>query len=504
MKLLHLRVFLPPLIFLLLTVGYSMWDAAHFLQIARQSNQWILDHFGWLFSWSTFAFLVVLGVIYVSPLAKVRIGGAKARPMLSKWRWFSITLCTTIATGILFWGPAEPLHHLHTPPTGLGLTAHSAEAATFAMSTLLMHWTLTPYGMYTIAGLVFALAYYNLKQPFSLGAMVYPTAGEASKGTLGTVIDVICLYGLVAGMAASLGTGLLSLTGGLETLLGMEQNHALLALVGLAIVGSFILSSASGLMKGIRILSDLNAKAFIALAIFLFLFGPIRFVLELGMRGVLDYVVHFFPRSIQLDPGLDSTWQGGWTIFYWANWLAWTPITAMFLGRLSLGYTVREFIQFNLLLPSLFSALWMMIFGGISLSLDLESGGSLYDVLRAQGEESVIYEILKEFPFGQWVSLLFLGIMFLSFVTAADSNTSAMSGMSTQDISPDNPEAPLLIKAIWGILIGAVAYLMVTTAGIEGIKMISVLGGFPSLFLLIAVAVGAVKLIGMARRGKLG
>ena len=133
-----------------------------------------------------------------SPIAQVKIGGKKAKPLLSKWRWFTITLCTTIAIGILFWGTAEPIYHLHAPPVGLGITPNSTEAAIFSLSTMFLHWTFTPYGIYTLASLMFALVYYNLKQPFNLGSLLYPLIGDRAHGKLSKVIDAICLYALVA------------------------------------------------------------------------------------------------------------------------------------------------------------------------------------------------------------------------------------------------------------------------------------------------------------------
>jgi choline-glycine betaine transporter len=495
MKSLNKVVFFPPLVFLILTVVFSLLSPDQFLEVVQGANNWVLTNFGWLFSWSTFAFLLILLVVYFSPLAKIRIGGRSQKPLLSKWRWFAITLCTTIATGILFWGPAEPLYHFNAPPLGLGLEAASREAATFSMSTIFMHWTLTPYGIYTIAGLLFALSYYNLKQPFSLGALLYPLFGKRAHGNLGRVTDIICLYGLVAGMAASLGTGILTLMGGMNIVLGIPKSNLLLGLIGLAIVVTFIISAASGLMKGIRIMSDINIRAFIGLALFIMLVGPTLYMFDLGWAGIKDFVINFLPRSISLDAGLDKSWQNSWTIFYWANWFAWTPITALFLGRLSLGYTVRDYIHFNLLLPALFGGLWMLIFGGTSMYFDLNQDGLLYQILTTQGEENVIFKILEQLPIGEIMSGLFLMIVFISYVTAADSNTSAMSGISTTGINPENPEAPLFIKVIWGSLIGLVAWIMITTAGVDGIRMISVLGGFPALFLIIAVAIGLILLI---------
>ncbi|MEN0051660.1 MAG: BCCT family transporter, partial [Bacteroidota bacterium] len=189
-------------------------------------------------------------------------------------------------------------------------------------------------------------------------------------------------------------------------------------------------------------------------------------------------------------------WLNGWTVFYWANWLAWTPITALFLGRLSYGYTVRDYIHFNLLFPSIFGCIWMTVFSGTAIQLDMAANGTpLYDVYVEQGEANVMYALFEYLPLAAVMGVLYLLISFLSYVTAADSNTSAMSGISASGISPKSPEPSFSIKLIWGVIIGTIAWVMITFAGIDGVKMSSNLGGFPALFLVIAVAVGMVRLI---------
>ena len=170
-------IFYPTLIFLVAVIGYSLYDNESFLAFCNQTNQWILQHFGWLFTWTAFLFLIVLAVIYFSPAGKIRIGGSSAQPILTRWKWFAIALCTTVATGIFFWGMAEPIYHLHQPPAGLGLEANSKSAANFAMATMFMHWSFTPYGIYTVAGLLFALVYYNLRQSFRISSLLYPIFG---------------------------------------------------------------------------------------------------------------------------------------------------------------------------------------------------------------------------------------------------------------------------------------------------------------------------------------
>ncbi|MFY0601118.1 MAG: BCCT family transporter [Cyclobacteriaceae bacterium] len=487
--------FWPPIILLIATVVYSLIDKVGFLEMANIANAWVLENFSWLFSWSVLGFVLLIAAIYFSPFGKIVLGGSSAVSLLSKWKWFSITLCTTIATGILFWGTAEPLFHFNNPPASLGIEPAGSAAKIFSMSTMLLHWTISPYAIYTLAALTFSYCFYNLKQPFEVSSTLFPLIGNKSKGYVGHFVDIICLYGLVAGMAAALGAGILTIAGGLNTSFGIAQNSFILGLIAVAIVTAFVASASSGLLKGIRILSDYNMKAFILLALFFLIFGPTSFIIKTSITSLGSFVTNFFPRSINWNDTFDQGWFQSWTIFNWANWLAWTPITALFLGRLGQGYSVRTFIRMNLLYPSIFGAVWMSIFSGSSIFYDIESKGKLFKSLGDIGPESVIYQIFSELPMSEVTGGFFLIITFISYVTAADSNTSAMSNLCTKGISTENQESPLFIQIIWGSIIGILAWVMISYAGIDGIKMISVLGGFPALFLVILIAFGAVKLL---------
>ena len=487
-------IFYPSILLLVIVIVYSLFDNTNFLSMANGANNWILANFGWLFTWTGFLILILLVSVYFSPIAKVTIGGKGAEPLLPKWKWFAIALCTTVATGILFWGAAEPLYHLHQPPGGLDAGANSRDAAVFAMSTMFMHWAFTPYGIYTITGLVFALVYYNSGQAFSISSLLYPLLGKKLNERLGDVLDIVCLVALSSGMAASLGTGIFALMGGLETTLTIKQNDFILGLIGFAVVATFILSAMSGLKKGITILSNINTRAFFVLAIVILIIGPTGYMLKLGGEGLLDYMIHFIPRSTNITSNLDIDWQNSWTIFYLANWFAWAPVAALFLGRLSVGYTVRDFINFNLIFPATFTCVWMMIFGGTSLELDATMEGGLFAILTEQGEENILFIMLESLPLGKIISLITLGMIFISYVTAADSNISAMSAISTTGINPENPEAPKWMKMVWGSLIGLIAWVMITLAGVDGIRLLCVLGGFPALFIIILVGIGMGKM----------
>ena len=432
--------------------------------------------------------VLLCGAVYVSPLGKIRIGGEAAVPILNKWRWFSIILCTTIAVGILFWGVSEPLYHLDVPPRG------AKGDAAFAMAAVYMHWSITPYAIYSIPALLFALGYYNHGQKYSLGAMFFALRPSKKLGWVVMLVDGICLFALAAGMSAVLGVGMLNIAGGLN--IGESlQKPWLLAMIGGGIVLTFTLSAASGLLKGIRILSAVNVAIFIAIALFVFWVGPSGFIIKNALNGLYEYSNNFISHSLSIGVYGDRPWMHAWTTFYWANWMAWAPITALFLGRISYGYTVRQFLIFNWLIPAAFGILWMSVFSGASIYFQTVIHTGLIDVLHADGPEAIIYKVFDQLPLSTWLSGVFLIAVFLSYVTAADSNTEAMSAISTKGMTADKNEPPVLIKFLWGGTIGVMAWTMVSYAGVGGVKILSNLGGLPALLLMTALIAVTVKLI---------
>jgi choline-glycine betaine transporter len=486
-------VFGIPVFLLLLTIAFSLFDGAVFLSMAKSANQWILDYFGWLYAGAALiGFLLVLAV-YFSPLGSLIIGGKGAEPLVNKLTWFSISLCTTIAVGILFWASAEPLYHFNQPPEGIEIKSRSDAAHTFSLSTLFLHWTLIPYSIYTLTALMFAINYYNLKKPFQIGSLLIPVFGDRRSLQLSPFLDSISLFSLVAGMSASMGAGLLTLSGGISQFVPNSKTAFNVGITAFFLTFTFVWSALSGLHKGIRILSNINMVGFILLLFWFVIFGPFGAIWSHFGSVLFDFAGTLVPRSLAI--GMDRNWAGSWTIFYWANWLAWTPISALFLGRLGRGYNIRTFIRFNLLFPSLFSLFWMFLFGSYSLYFDALFDGALSRLLQEKGPETIIFELIKQLPLSPWWILFYFFLVFLSFVTAADSNTSAMSGLSTTGISENNAEAASSVKIIWGCIIGITAWIMVSKAGIEGVKMTSNLGGFPALFLYLIVIMGTIRIL---------
>lgn len=427
-------------------------------------------------------------LVVVSPLGKIRIGGDNALPKFNRLSWFSIILCTTVAVGILFWGSAEPLFHYLFPPSFRSLEAASPAAAEFAMGALFLHWGFTPYAIYAIPSLAVALAIYNGHLKFSLSSPLAPIMGK-SQAKLASGIDMICLFALVAGMSASLGAGILSISGGIADLWPGLGRNVLLPIVTLAIICSFILSSSSGISHGIKHLSQINFYFFVVFSLAIFLLGPIADLINYAFIGMESYFREFIPLSLQIGPAKNSEWIHAWTTFNWANWMAWAPITALFLGKIAYGRTVREFILFNWVLPALFCLGWMVIFGGSTLVFASQDPTAYSELLQKQGPESIVYQLFGEIGPISLLRLAFIVAMFISYVTAADSSTEAMASLSMKKYSLEVFDADNGLKVIWGLLIGLLAWVMVTFAGINGVKMLSSIGGFPALWLLIGITI---------------
>ncbi|MEO1661028.1 MAG: BCCT family transporter [Pseudomonadota bacterium] len=499
---LRLFVILVPMTIFIAAAVSSLVDLEAFFAFAKAINDWILDTFSTVISWAVFGFVLTCFAVVVSPLGRVKIGGADAQPLLKPWSWFSITLCTTIATGILFWAMAEPLYHLYDPGgAGRGIEASSAAAQQFSLVSLFMHWTISPYAIYTVAALTFALAYHNLGKPYSVSGPFVALIGRPLPAPVAAVLDAAILLALIMGMAASLGAGMLLLSGGIANVTGLPSGPLSLALVAIGIGCVVLISSLTGLMRGIRVLSVANIWFFFVFIGFILVFGPTKAMAVQGGQAVIGYVGEFLDRSLMIGAASgDGEWAKSWTTFYFANWLAWAPVTAMFLGRIARGYSVRAFVLVNLILPAIFSMFWMSAFGVFAMETDLTQGGILKDTLDTVGPEGVMFRALEELPLSGLMVPALLLISFISYVTAADSNTEAISQICKTHHAPmteadeGEPSAPRL-KIVWIILLCLMAWIMVSFSGIDGVRMLSNVGGLPALFVVLGLQVCLLRMV---------
>lgn len=479
-------VFFPTFLILVAALILSLVDLKSFTELTSAANNFVLNKFSWLFSLGSFYLLILIIITYFSKISNIRIGGENSTPRISKPRWFMIVLCTTLAVGVLFWTTAEPIYHLHTPPESLGIEPGSPNAILFAFSAMFLHWGPTPYAIYAVPALIFALAFYNLKLPFSITSLLRPIFGRYINGKIADIIDALALYSLVVGMASSLGTGALTMLGGVSQFIGIDRNAITLGIFIAIIVVTFIISAASGLTKGIARLSAANFWMLIALLVFVFICGPTVYILSIGVEGFGTYLQNFFRLSLFTGQAAHDPWPQYWSVFYWAVWFAWAPITAMFLGKISRGYTVKEFIQINVIYPSLFILIWVSVFSGTAVYMDTQTNGGLNEVLTNGGIEQLLYHIMSQLPLSGLTSFFLVLVAFISYVTAADSSTDAIGDLCTKDFNSDSDDGTSLpIKILWGTIIGLVAWIMVSTVGIDGVKQLSNLGGLPATIIIL-------------------
>ncbi len=505
--------FFFPLCILIPSIILLKMDTAHlgfnFNTYLDNAVSWMLNNFSWAFNLSAFLMVCIAIILFISPIGKVRIGGEHAKPMVSKARWFSITLCTTVAAGILFWGAAESLYHYYSPATTTGITPQTSQAILFSLSSMFLHWSFTPYSIYTVCAILFALSYYNLKKPFSISSMLYPLFGDKIFGQASQWIDGIVLFSLVAGMSSSLGTGALAIASGLDVLFNIKSSSLLVGLITLTIVITFVISASSGVNRGIALLSKINVYVFGFILLFVFIFGPTLYIMGVTLESFGVYISQFVEKSLMTGTAANDAWSRSWSVFFFANWMTWAPITAMFLAKISRGYTVREFVIVSLVVPSIFSIIWVGMFGSATIFFDIETKGLMNKALTDDGYSAVIYALYRQMPYAIMISALFVLATFISFVTAADSNTDAMSRMCSeteQDRFEDQggiDKSTILMKVLWGGIVGLITWIMVGGSGIDGVKALSYLGGFPALILMILVIATMFKILALPKQRRL-
>ena len=477
-------------------------DQARFVQITAALNALLIDRLSFLFLYTALGLLLLCVVVFFSPLGGVRIGGEGATRIYSPFRWFSVSLTAVIAMGILFWAVAEPVVHFHEPPGFSGARPGSDAALHFALSTVFVHWTLAPYAIYTVTALTFALGFHNRGYDFSVDALLRPLFGDRLGGRTGELVDALVLFSVVVGMSAVLSGGLLLIGDGLRVLFGQPKSPLVYALISTFIVGAALLSASSGLRGGIQLLARLNTVLFIALLIYLLAVGPGAFILRLGGESLGDYLGDFFARHLMSHEPATSRWSGWWTTAFFASWFAWAPLSCLFLGKIARGYTVRQFVLVNLLLPSLFSVVWFSTFGASALFYDVQDHGALYQIYKTEGLAAMAYQLFSYLPGSFLLGLFFIFACLISFITAADSNTDVIGGLCTRAVTAGEMNSPFAIKFLWALVIGAVGWGSATYLGVDGIKMLANLAGVPGLFIVLGSAGGLILMMLQPRRLK--
>lgn len=488
-------IFLIPWLLVVATIILNLVNGDAFSSVIMAITNFILEQFDWLFALMAFLCVVLVVAAYFSPFGNVRIGGSKAKPMLNQTNYIWIVLCTIMAAGILLWACAEPMYHYYNPPASVA--PESSEAITFIMKDIFLEWTFTPMCIYGMPAILFAFLFYNAKKKYSIGSMFYPAFNSKIADKAAPVVDCICLFALVCGMAASMGSAIFLVADGTSSLSGgaIKSTATLWTIIAVVIVVAFVASAVSGVMQGIRILSTLNSRIYMVLGLFVFLFGPTAYILKLTVEGFGAYLSTFCQSSLFVSAADGDGWAMWWPVFYWCNWMAWMPVTSTFLGKISKGYSVKEVIRVIVVFPSLFSVAWLGLFSASSIYFEL-AGKGINEAMLAGGTASATYAVLQQLPIPVISIAVFLAIVFVSFITASDSNTNAMAGLCADGVTTEDTESPAWLKIVWGVTIGVLCVIFLRAfQTTDALKYLSNLGGFPIVFLLIIIAVSFVKVM---------
>lgn len=498
MKLRHSVLLVPALIFLVVIVlGLVFKDS--FVPTPTAVFETLMWDLGWLVSITMLIFVFFVLTVIFHPIGNIRLGGPNAKPKMSYWQWFVVSLCAGIGTCVVFWGAVEPLLFAMEPAPSLGLESGSNAVVLWGMRTTFLHWTLTPYAIYVTFGLILAYVCHNMRKPFNVSSGLVPLLGDRAINTrLATIIDVLTVFALVGGVAGSLGYGILQLGKGVELVFGITPNTMLYIAIGVAICIAYTATSISGLQRGILWLGDKNAWFFLFLLAYLLLCGPAAYIFNLFTQSTGSYLGNFIESMTYTAPFPNGElWPQWWDMYWWVDWLSYGPVMGLFFVRLGYGRTLRQFVVVNWLMPSIFGLVWFSVFGGTVLHAQFYEGVNYYDIYKTLGAEAMTLEAFNGVPLASLVKPFMLLIIAISFITLANSMISTISSMTMRN-SSESEEAHFGLKLCWGILILAASLLFTLSGGIDGIKMVKTFAGFPIVFVGLAMVFGFIMY--MAKR----
>jgi glycine betaine transporter len=477
-----------------LAAAFVLWGAIApetMDDLTGTAMSWVTGSFGWLFALTGAAFVLFSAYLALSRYGNIKLGPDDCVPEFSTFSWVSMMFATGMGIGLMFYGVAEPLYHLNGPPMGMAEPG-TPEAAQLAMEYTFFHWGFHPWAMYAVIGLSIGYFAYRKGTGNLISATFRPLLGDRAERAPGKAIDVIAIFATLFGSATSLGLGALQITGGIDEVFGSGRDSKMLAVGVIAVLtGCFVLSAVSGIERGVKWLSNANAAAAALLVFFLFVVGPSVFILGTFTESLGDYLTQLPAMSFRtgvFDSEQAGPWLSAWTIFYWAWWISWTPFVGMFIARISKGRTIRQFVVYVILVPSLVSFIWFSILGGAAFDLQLNQGKDMGAVVD-RGMEGALFETLSSFPLGSVTSALAVFLIAIFFVTGADSASIVMSMLSQN--GHEEPRRGLIL--FWGVATGAVAAVLLWAGGLEALQTLVILVAGPFMLVLIAMCLSTLK-----------
>jgi choline/carnitine/betaine transport len=484
--------------------------------ILNAINSFILAHTAYWYIYIVALFLIVCTVLALNPVTgKLKLGVDGDVPEFSNFSWFSMMFGSAIGVGMLTWAVAEPVYHFQNNPdviAGLA-TGSAADNVRNAYKWSNLHWGFGAWACYGLTGMAMAYFSYRRGLPLTVRSSLTPIFGKALSGTVGNVIDIVAVVATILGVAQALGFGVEQFVAGM-TRIGISgltndagTSNTLGVLIAIVIImGASTASALSGVGKGIKILSNVNMGLSICLLAFFLIFGSTWFGLNALFFGIIDYILALPKLMFQVfrSDGVEGSvatnqenWQGAWSVFYWAWWVAFAPFVGMFLARISKGRSIREFVLGAMVIPAFMCFVWFSFAGGtaIDLTLNGDAGDAIFSVSDGDKIFAMVVHMLGA-NLGWIMSVLIVVLLLTYLVTTADSAVLIVNTINAA--GDEGPKARPHIY-FWGIALGAVvAGLLIAGGpggGLKAIQTAMVIGAFPFSIVMVLQCVALVKAI---------
>mgnify|MGYP002761643874 CR=1 FL=1 len=441
------------------------------------------ENFGWFYLLAVNLFIVVLLYFAFSRYGKIKIGGVEAEKEFSDFSWMAMLFSAGMGIGLMFFSVSEPLYYFQNVPGFFGAEAGTGAAASAAMAQTFFHWGFHPWAVYGLVGLGLAFFSFNRGLPLTFRSIFWPLLGDRIYGWPGHVIDLVTVFATLFGLATSLGLGVAQVNQGLSyvggDLLGLfsvPTTPLVQVLLIAGITGIATLSVAAGLDGGVKRLSTLNLYLMLALLGFLLIVGPTVYILGSWVEGLGVYfnnilALGFFRGTLAPGGGTVTAW----TVFYWGWWIAWSPFVGMFIARISKGRTVRQFVMGVLVLPAMFSTIWLSTFGGAALFNSLQGNGAALATYNELGQTVAMFAMLEQFPLGAISGILATLLVITFFVTSSDSGSLVIDHLT----SGGKHDVPRAQRIFWAVTEGAVAAILLYGGGLTALQTAAITTGLP-------------------------
>ncbi|SDE03613.1 BCCT family transporter [Auraticoccus monumenti] len=475
-------------------LAFCLWGIlapANLGGVSGSALQWVVTNLGWFFIILATGFVIFVLVLAGSRYGRIPLGRDDEAPEFGTASWIAMMFSAGMGIGLMFYGVNEPLTHFVTPPPGT-VEGSSDAAVRTAMATTMFHWSLHPWAIYAVVGIAIAYGCFRRGRRQLFSSAFAPLFGQRrAEGKAGRVIDVLAIFATLFGSATSLGLGALQIGSGITILTGVgELGNGILIGVIAVLTAAFVASAVSGVARGIQYLSNINMVLALLLALFVFVGGPTVFILNIIPNAIGAYFSDLALMAGRTGAaGGDATaeWLGGWTVFYWAWWISWTPFVGVFIARISRGRTIRQFVTGVLLVPSAVSLVWFAVFGGAAIAA--QRGGD--DLASEATAEAQLFGMLADYPLSTVTTVLVVVLVSIFFVSGADAASVVMGTLSERGSL--NPSRFTVV--FWGVLTGVVAAIMLAVGedALEGLKNLVIVAALPFSVVMVLLCVSLVK-----------